>query len=417
MDIQSIHFYVKDTDRIANLFIKKMGMQDSGWIDNGITNKYILGENLPYFSVSSLPALACFDDELSLHPSGVRNIAFWVENLDEIRRRIDRLDVKIIADESIETLPALKIKGWGSIDHTIIQSPRSSRSKIKGWGSIDRTIIQSPRSSRSKIKGWGSIDRTIIQSPKFSRSKIKGWGSIDRTIIQSPKFSQLPARRAKATNAGTDLQNPITGIDHIVLNVPAGELDAAVAWYREIFDFQVEQTFTINTDRSGLFSKALISACGNIRFNINEPSSPNSQVQEFLDLNRGAGIQHIALHTDNIFETVDRLQQQGVEFLPIPTTYYDRLKIRDRSWIESLLTSNELQAIERLQILVDWSKDAPKSLLMQTFTKPIFEQPTFFFEIIERRVDSSTGGNRAQGFGAGNFQALFEAVERHQEQL
>ncbi|MFM2305064.1 MAG: hypothetical protein RLZZ135_2476 [Cyanobacteriota bacterium] len=339
MDIQSIHFYVKDPDRIANLFIKKMGMQDSGWIDNGITSKYNLGENLPCFSVSSSPALACFDDDLNLHPSGVGNITFWVENLDEMRRRIDRLDVKIIADESIETLPALKIKGWGSIDHT---------------------------------------------------------------IIQSPKFSQ--------SNARTDLQHPITGIDHIVLNVPAGELDAAVAWYREIFDFQVEQTFTINTDRSGLSSKALISACGNIRFNINEPSSSNSQVQEFLDLNRGAGIQHIALHTDRIFETVDRLQQQGVEFLPIPTTYYDLLKIRDGGWIESLLTSNELQALERLQILVDWSKDAPKSLLMQTFTKPIFEQPTFFFEIIERR-------DRAQGFGAGNFQALFEAVERHQEQL
>jgi 4-hydroxyphenylpyruvate dioxygenase len=347
MDIQSIHFYVKDLDRIANLFIEKMGMQDSGSIDNGTTSKYNLGEKPPYFSVSSSPALDNFDDRLSLHPSGVRNIAFWVENLDEIRRRIERLDVKIIANESIETLPALKIKGWGSIEHT---------------------------------------------------------------IIQSPKFSQLPARRAKATNAGTDLQNPITGIDHIVLNVPAGELETAVAWYREIFDFQVEQTFIINTDRSGLFSKALISACGNIRFNINEPSSPNSQVQEFLDFNRGAGIQHIALHTDNIFETVDRLQQQGVEFLPIPTTYYDRLKIRDGGWIESLLTSNELQALERIQILADWSESAPKSLLMQTFTKPIFEQPTFFFEIIERR-------DRAKGFGAGNFQALFEAVERHQEQL
>lgn len=344
MEIESIHFHVRDPDRIDDLLIEKMGLPASGWA-NGITNWYSLGQDLPGLTVSSPQDPNLLNDYLSLHPPGVQNIAFWVENLDEIRRKVDRMGIKILIDSVTEdNLPLLRIQGWGTIEHTIIQSPVSSPSN----------------KSRSMI--------------------------------------------------GSNVNNPITGIDHIVLNVPAGELDAALIWYRDLFNFQVDQSFIINTERSGLFSKALISACGNIRFNINEPSSPNSQIQEFLDLNRGPGIQHIALHTDRIFETVDRMQRQGLEFLPIPKTYYTNLKMRDRGWIESLLTSKELQALEQLQILADWSEDAPKSLLMQTFTKPIFEQPTFFFEIIERR-------DRAKGFGAGNFQALFEAVEQHHEQM
>jgi 4-hydroxyphenylpyruvate dioxygenase len=343
MEIHSIHFHVRDPSQIKDLLIDKMGLQDSGWV-NQVTSWYHLGNNLPYFAVSSPPDPIPLEDYLNLHPPGVQDIAFWVDNLDEIRQRVDRMGVKILEDRVIDKLPGLRIQGWGSIEHTLIQSPRSSPSHE------------------------------------------------DRSI------------------AGSDLQNPITGIDHIVLNVPAGELDAAVDWYRDIFNFQVEQSFIIKTDRSGLFSKALISACGKIRFNINEPSSSSSQIQEFLDLNQGAGIQHIALHTNNIFQTVDQMQRQGLEFLPIPKTYYNNLKIRDLGRIESLLTSKELQALEHLQILADWSKDTPGSLLMQTFTKPIFEQPTFFFEIIQRR-------DRAKGFGAGNFQALFEAVEQHHEQL
>ncbi len=343
MEVQSIHFYVRDPCQMEDLLVNKLGLQDSGWGNDGITSWYSLGEDLPYFVVSSSDSIS-INDRLSVHPSGVQDIAFWVENLAEIRQKVDRIGAKILADEVIEEVPMLRIQGWGSIEHTMIQSP--------------------------------------ISSTSYEYRSI----------------------------AGSDVDNTITGIDHIVLNVPAGELDAAVMWYREIFDFQVEQTFTINTDRSGLFSKALISACGKVRFNINAPSSPNSQIQEFLDLNRGAGIQHIALHTNTIFQTVDRLQQQGLEFLPIPETYYTNLKMHDRGWIESLLTSQELQALEQLQILADWSESAPQSLLMQTFTKPIFEQPTFFFEIIERR-------DRATGFGAGNFQALFEAVEQHHQQI
>ena len=236
--------------------------------------------------------------------------------------------------------------------------------------------------------------------------KIRGWGAIEHTIVQSP-HSTAPADIALDAAHNTERHEPgsFTGIDHLVLNVAAGELTPAVDWYQCLFDFHVQQTFEIHTANSGLASKALVSACGQIKFNINEPSSPNSQIQEFLDANGGAGIQHIALHTNDLLHTVDRIHQQGLAFLPIPTTYYTNLKIRTETGIAVRLTHIELQAIERLGILVDWHEEAPEALLMQIFTQPIFGEPTFFFEIIERR-------NRATGFGQGNFQALFEAVER-----
>ena len=228
--------------------------------------------------------------------------------------------------------------------------------------------------------------------------KIRGWGAIEHTICQ--------AKSGSIDSHLLDLDRTITGIDHLVLNVAVGDLEPATNWYRDLFDFQVKQTFNIHTPTSGLASKALISSCGKIRFNINEPSSSNSQIQNFLDLNRGTGIQHIALQTNDVFSTVDRLQQQELAFLSIPPTYYTNLRNRADSERNSLLTNDEWQQLERLQILMDWSSVTPTEILLQIFTQPIFESPTFFFEFIERR-------NRAQGFGQGNFQALFEAIEEY----
>jgi 4-hydroxyphenylpyruvate dioxygenase len=251
---------------------------------------------------------------------------------------------------------------------------------------------------RQKIDGLGV--KILAESPAIDRSQwltIQGWGSLEHTLVQK---GSNPATRATPATTAT-----ITGIDHLVLNVAAGELDAASSWYENLFDFQVQQTFQIQTDRSGLASKALISRQGEIKFNINEPTSASSQIQEFLDLNRGAGIQHIALETNDILQTVDRMQQQGLKFLPVPAAYYTQLKHRARFDDMRSLAEPEWKTLERLQILVDWQPEQPQSLLMQTFTQPIFTEPTFFFEAIERR-------ERAVGFGQGNFQALFEAIEQ-----
>jgi 4-hydroxyphenylpyruvate dioxygenase len=254
------------------------------------------------------------------------------------------------------------------------------------------------------------VDRLGLEvlstSTELSSLKIRGWGSVEHTFIQS-----LPASTNSAIVGGKpalreNQQDLITGIDHLVLNVPVGELEAAATWYQNLFEFQVHQTFDIKTQTSGLTSKALVSACGKIRFNINQPSSNNSQIQDFLDQNHGAGIQHIALQTNDIFGTIDRMRQQQLAFLEIDPTYYTQLQIRAGTTQNSALTATEWQQLQNLQILADWSESSPEAVLLQIFTQPIFESPTFFFEIIERR-------NRAKGFGRGNFQALFAAIEQN----
>jgi 4-hydroxyphenylpyruvate dioxygenase len=189
----------------------------------------------------------------------------------------------------------------------------------------------------------------------------------------------------------------------VVLNVAAGDLERAVAWYKDTLDFQSQQTFKIQTDRSALHSQVMVSHNSRVQLPINQPASPNSQIQEFLDVNRGPGIQHIALQTPNIVPSVAQFRYSGLSFLPVPPSYYTQILHR-----QGLpLSIAEVEEIARQQILVDWEDTTPQALLLQTFTQPIFGQPTFFFELIERRVG-------AAGFGEGNFRALFEAMEREQ---
>jgi 4-hydroxyphenylpyruvate dioxygenase len=342
MEIDSIHFYVRDAARMRDWTIAKLGLDELATpaaIDP-YTQTYCVGNDRLCLKLSSpLDPASVVATYLLAHPPGVRDIAFRVRSLDAMKQQLARLQIEILATSSVhDEIQWLKIAGWGAIEHTIFGNVRSV----------------SPEPSHSK------------QSECDSRS--------------------------------------LTAIDHVVLNVAAGELAAAVAWYRDVFDLAVWQTFDIRTPTSGLASKALVSACGRVRFNINEPSSAKSQIQEFIDANGGAGIQHIALHTPDICRTVDRMQQQGLAFLPIPTSYYSNLRSRTQTGLTGHLTRVEAQTIERLGILVDWHQEAPDALLMQIFTQPIFDEPTFFWEIIERR-------NRAMGFGQGNFQALFEAVE------
>ncbi len=231
---------------------------------------------------------------------------------------------------------------------------------------------------------------------------IQGWGNYQHTLI-STDF-----QKSKNSIATTSLQkNAFVDIDHVVLNVPQHQLVNATRWYQDLFDFRVQQSFEIQTDYSGLYSKALIDGSGQVQFNINEPSTTNSQIQTFLDLHGGAGIQHVALQAQNIFQSVAQMRIQDLEFLPIPPTYYSNLRDRSQSIKNFPLLQQEWQELEKSAVLLDWPKNTVTELLLQIFTQPIFAQPTFFFEIIERR-------GQAQGFGEGNFLALFEAIEQEE---
>ncbi|AKG24171.1 4-hydroxyphenylpyruvate dioxygenase [Calothrix sp. 336/3] len=224
--------------------------------------------------------------------------------------------------------------------------------------------------------------------------KIAAWGSLTHTLIEyATPLENITPIPSSAVNS----------IDHIVLNVPAGELNSAVDWYEKVLDFYPQQVFNIQTKRSALHSRVMLSSCGTVQFPINQPATPNSQIQEFLDLNRGAGVQHIALHTQNMIRAIAQFRSQGLPFLSVPPTYYSQLAQRP----QLPLSPEEIRAIAQQEILVDWNTNKPEAILLQIFTQPIFPQPTFFLEFIERRY-------QAQGFGEGNFQALFEAMEREQ---
>ena len=193
-------------------------------------------------------------------------------------------------------------------------------------------------------------------------------------------------------------------VDHTVGNVEVGRMDPWVDWYHTVFNFDVFQEFDehdIATRYSALRSKVTRDPRTMITFPINEPATglKVSQIQEYLDFYRGPGVQHIALHTDDVIDTVGRMRDAGVEFLTAPASYYEALAPR----IAEHGVQEDLDHLQRLGILVDFEEDG---YLLQIFTRPVGDRPTLFYEVIQRRG--------ARGFGKGNFKALFEAIEREQ---
>jgi 4-hydroxyphenylpyruvate dioxygenase len=193
-------------------------------------------------------------------------------------------------------------------------------------------------------------------------------------------------------------------IDHSVGNVEVGRMDAWVEYYQGVFDFDVFQEFDekdIATQYSALRSKVTRDPRSMITFPINEPAQglKASQIQEYLDYYRGPGVQHIALHTDDIVDTVSAMRDRGVEFLSTPPTYYD--EIGPRAAANGV--SEDLDRLRDLGVLVDFED---QGYLLQIFSKPVSDRPTLFYEVIQRKG--------ARSFGKGNFKALFEAIEREQ---
>ncbi|MEO0948904.1 MAG: VOC family protein [Cyanobacteria bacterium J06641_5] len=189
-------------------------------------------------------------------------------------------------------------------------------------------------------------------------------------------------------------------IDHVVLNVAAATYAPVLDWCERVLGFERRQRFDVQTPRSGLISQVLVHPDGGLRLPVNAPTSANSQIQEFLDCNRGPGVQHVALATPEILRVVRQLRRSGVAFLEVSEQYYDRLAARYPN-----LSASEREDLRAARVLVDCP--SARSHLLQIFTQPLFAQPTFFLELIERR-------GRAGGFGEGNFRALFEAIEREQ---
>ncbi len=236
-------------------------------------------------------------------------------------------------------------------------------------------------------------------------ASIETYGETRHTFVERGgyKGAFLPGFAPRNPKPPATADGLFVGIDHVVGNVELGHMEEWVHYYERVFGMTELIHFSdeaISTEYSALMSKVVTDGSGRIKFPINEPAEgkKKSQIDEYLDFYRGAGVQHIAISTTNIVRTVNELIERGVEFLPIPESYYHEVPERVGEIEE------DLADLSRLGILVDRDDEG---YLLQIFSKPVGDRPTLFYEVIER--------HGARGFGEGNFKALFEAIEREQE--
>jgi 4-hydroxyphenylpyruvate dioxygenase len=307
-------------------------------------------------------------------------------------------------DACILITSPLKMTSYiASFVHAHSFSPRDVAFTVPHCEAAYYEAMKSGATSASPPTEWKDEHGSIVHAA------IKTYGDTIHSFVERKNYKglywpgfipykQLFPRTSIIKEAG------IKVIDHVVGNVELGKMNDWVAFYERVLGFSQLTHFSdkdISTEYSALMSKVMNGGKGKIKLPINEPAEGKrkSQIEEYLDFHGGPGVQHIAFQTDDIISVVRVLRDRDVQFLHVPQTYYDEIPSRVGSIKE------DLAIIRELGILVDRDEDG---YLLQIFTKPLEDRPTLFFEIIQR--EGSTG------FGKGNFKALFEAIEREQEE-
>ena len=294
----------------------------------------------------------------------------------------------------------------------------SASCSLPGWGPIQKSLSTRP-STATACATWRSRSPTpkqrsqwpwkeapcLIGNLSHSRTTIKAYGDTIHTFVDRSNYSGEYMPGYEPTKHWAPAQaTGIRLVDHVVCNVELGRMDEWAEYYAKIMGFTQLHHFSdeqIATEYTALMSKVLWDGEGRIKLPINEPADgkKKSQIEEFLDYYRSAGVQHMALATDDIVTTVTAMRNNGVRFLRVPETYYEDLRRR----LDWSLIDADIDQLAELGILVDQDDEG---YLLQIFTKNVQDRPTVFFEIIERHGSA--------GFGVGNFKALFEAIEREQ---
>ena len=346
-----IEFYVGNAKQAAHFFKTAFGFQDHAYsgLETGSKEKtsYVLKQNkIILVLTSSLISKNHINDHLIKHGDGVKNIAIWV---DDSR------------------------KSWKET------TERGAESAFKPYTIED----ENGKVVLSGIKTYGDTVHIFVERSNYKGIFLPGF--ISHTSEYQPE------------NTGLKF------IDHMVGNVGWNEMDTWVNYYKNVMGFAQLVSFDdkdISTEYTALMSKVMTNGNGRIKFPINEPAKgrKKSQIEEYIDFYNGAGVQHLALATDDIIGTVSKLRSRGVEFLQVPKSYYNDVMDRVGEIDE------DISPLSKLGILIDRDEEG---YLLQIFTKPLMDRPTVFFEIIQRKG--------AKSFGKGNFKALFEAIEREQE--
>lgn len=346
-----IEFYVGNAKQSAHFYESVYGFEIVAYAgpETGLKDKasYVLQQGkIRFVLTTSLYATTEISEHVRKHGDGVKVLALWV-------------------DDATESFNGTVKRGATPV------SPPQYLSDEYGHAIV------------SSIKTYGDTIHTFVE-----RKNYKG--------IFLPNYIAFKTRTFKES-AGLQY------VDHCVGNVALGDMNKWVSFYEVVMGFKLLMTFDdkdISTEYSSLMSKVVSNGNGFIKFPINEPAAglKRSQVDEYLDFYNGAGVQHIAIATNDIIKTVTQLKSRGVDFLEVPSTYYDDLLERVGKIDE------DIQPLKALNILVDRDEEG---YLLQIFTKPVEDRPTLFFEIIQRKG--------AVSFGKGNFKALFEAIEREQD--
>jgi len=261
---------------------------------------------------------------------------------------------------------------------------------------LEPTVLESPEGKVkiAKLQTYGKVIHTLINDDEYNGTFLPGFEAAEETCPMTKNMN-------KTTPVGLKF------IDHIVGNQPDGEMMSAAEWYHKHLNFHrfwsVDDK-TLHTQYSSLRSIVMSDYHETIKMPLNEPAAGKrvSQIQEYVNYHGGAGVQHIAMNTPDILKAIPALRARGMKFLTVPDAYYDDLKIRLAE--NNMQVEEDINKIQAMNILVDFDDSG---YLLQIFTKPVEDRPTLFYEIIQRR------GN--QGFGVGNFKALFESIERDQE--
>lgn len=350
IDIDHVEYYVNNAKQAAHFYRTMFGFDVVGYsgLETGIRDKasYLMQQgNIRFVLTSSLVPDSSIAEHCRIHGDGVKDIAFGVSDVDAAYNE------------------AINLGGVSVMEPTDLADEN---------GTIRRAAIRT----------YGDTIHSFVD-----RKNYNGFF--------------LPSFMEKFQSAHQEVG--LEYVDHCVGNVELGEMETWVDFYRDVLGFSQYIHFDDNdiaTEYSALMSKVMSGGRGRIKFPINEPADgkKKSQIQEYLDFYGGPGVQHLALITGDIVDTVTRLQANGVEFLTVPTTYYDELEDRVGKIDENI------QDLAKLGILVDRDDEG---YLLQIFTKPVSDRPTLFYEIIQRKG--------ARGFGVGNFKALFEAIEREQD--
>lgn len=350
-----VEFYVGNAKQSAHYYKTAFGFQSFAYagLETGLTDRtsYVLKQDkVKLVLTTALKSDSPIGEHVKKHGDGVKVIALWVEDARKAFEETTKRGAKPFMEPTVEK----------------DENGEVVRAGIYTYGETVHIFVE-----RKNYKG--------VFLPGF-----KEWKSDYNPTPVGLKY-----------------------IDHMVGNVGWNQMNVTVKWYEDVMGFVNFLSFDdkqITTEYSALMSKVMSNGNGRIKFPINEPAKgkKKSQIEEYIDFYEGAGVQHLALATDDIIKTVAELKARGVEFLPPPPqAYYD--EVPKRLGVHKEMMKEDIKELQKLSILVDADEEG---YLLQIFTKPVEDRPTLFYEIIQRMG--------AKGFGAGNFKALFESIEREQ---